>query len=264
MPTIAGLRRRGYPAAAIRHFCEEVGTSRSDGTVDVAMLESAVRDHLNQHAPRAMCVMQPLRLTLTNLDEPMVLTVPNHPADPEFGSRELVMGSELCIDQADFREEANKQFKRLVLGKRVRLRGGLVIEAESCEKDADDNVVRVLARCVTSVPGTDPDDGVKPKGVIQWVSAEHGLSATIRRYDRLFAVPEPGREDDMLAAVNPHSLEVIEAAMVEPGLSEAEPEQVFQFEREGYFVADRYDHASERPVFNMTIGLRDTWSATRA
>jgi glutaminyl-tRNA synthetase len=152
----------------------------------------------------------------------------------------------------------------LVLGKRVRLRGGLVIEAESCEKDTDDNVVRVLARCVTSVPGTDPDDGVKPKGVIQWVSAEHGLSATIRRYDRLFAVPEPGREDDMLAAVNPHSLEVIEVAMVEPGLSEAEPEQVFQFEREGYFVADRYDHTSERPVFNMTIGLRDTWSATHA
>ncbi len=264
MPTIAGLRRRGYPAAAIRHFCEEVGTSRSDGTVDVAMLESAVRDHLNQHAPRVMCVMQPLRLTLTNLAEPMLLTVPNHPADPQFGSRELVMGSELYIDQADFREEANKQFKRLVVGKRVRLRGGLVIEAESCEKDAEDNVVRVLARCVTFVPGADPDDGVKPKGVIQWVSAEYGLSATIRRYDRLFAVPEPGREDNMLAVVNPHSLEVIEAAMVEPGLSEAKPEQVFQFEREGYFVADRYDHTSERPVFNMTIGLRDTWSATHA
>lgn len=264
MPTIAGLRRRGYPAAAIRHFCEEVGTSRSDGTVDVAMLESAVRDHLNQHAPRVMCVMQPLRLTLTNLAEPMLLTVPNHPADPQFGSRELVMGSELYIDQADFREEANKQFKRLVVGKRVRLRGGLVIEAEGCEKDAEDNVVRVLARCVTFVPGADPDDGVKPKGVIQWVSAEYGLSATIRRYDRLFAVPEPGREDNMLAVVNPHSLEVIEAAMVEPGLSEAKPEQVFQFEREGYFVADRYDHTSERPVFNMTIGLRDTWSATHA
>ena len=262
MPTIAGLRRRGYPAAAIRHFCEEVGTSRSDGTVDVAMLESAVRDHLNQHAPRAMCVMQPLRLTLTNLAEPLVLTVPNHPANPEFGGRELKMGSELYIDQADFREEANKQFKRLVLGKRVRLRGALVIEGERCEKDAEGNVVRVLARCVTSVPGADPEDGVKPKGVIQWVSAEHGLSATIRRYDRLFAVPEPSREEDALAALNPQSLEVIEGAMVEPGLSEAEPEQVFQFEREGYFVADRYEHTTEAPVFNMTIGLRDTWSAT--
>jgi glutaminyl-tRNA synthetase len=262
MPTIAGLRRRGYPAAAIRHFCEEVGTSRSDGTVDVAMLESAVRDHLNQHAPRAMCVMQPLRLTLTNLAEPLVLTVPNHPANPEFGGRELQMGSELYIDQADFREEANKQFKRLVLGKRVRLRGALVIEGERCEKDAEGNVVRVLARCVTSVPGADPEDGVKPKGVIQWVSAEHGLSATIRRYDRLFAVPEPSREEDALAALNPQSLEVIEGAMVEPGLSEAEPEQVFQFEREGYFVADRYEHTTEAPVFNMTIGLRDTWSAT--
>jgi glutaminyl-tRNA synthetase len=262
MPTIAGLRRRGYPAAAIRHFCEEVGTSRSDGTVDVAMLESAVRDHLNQHSPRAMCVMQPLRLTLTNLAEPLVLTVPNHPANPEFGGRELQMGSELYIDQADFREEANKQFKRLVLGKRVRLRGALVIEGERCEKDAEGNVVRVLARCVTSVPGADPEDGVKPKGVIQWVSAEHGLSATIRRYDRLFAVPEPSREEDALAALNPQSLEVIEGAMVEPGLSEAEPEQVFQFEREGYFVADRYEHTTEAPVFNMTIGLRDTWSAT--
>ena len=262
MPTIAGLRRRGYPAAAIRHFCEEVGTSRSDGTVDVAMLESAVRDHLNQHAPRAMCVMQPLRLTLTNLAESLVLTVPNHPANPEFGSRELVMGSELYIDQADFREEANKQFKRLVLGKRVRLRGGLVIEGESCEKDADGNVVHVLARCVTSAPGTDPEDGVKPKGVIQWVSANEGLAATIRRYDRLFAVAEPSREEDALAALNAQSLEVIEGAMVEPGLSEAEPEQVFQFEREGYFVADRYDHTAEAPVFDLTIGLRDTWSAT--
>ena len=262
MPTIAGLRRRGYPAAAIRHFCEEVGTSRSDGTVDVAMLESAVRDHLNQHAPRAMCVMQPLRLTLTNLAESLVLTVPNHPANPEFGSRELVMGSELYIDQADFREEANKQFKRLVLGKRVRLRGGLVIEGESCEKDADGNVVHVLARCVTSVPGTDPEDGVKPKGVIQWVSADEGLPATIRRYDRLFAVAEPSREEDALATLNAQSLEVIEGAMVEPGLSEAEPEQVFQFEREGYFVADRYDHTAEAPVFNLTIGLRDAWSAT--
>jgi len=262
MPTIAGLRRRGYPAAAIRHFCEEVGTSRSDGTVDVAMLESAVRDHLNQHAPRAMCVMQPLRLTLTNLAEPLVLIVPNHPANPEFGSRELVMGSELYIDQGDFREEANKQFKRLVLGKRVRLRGGLVIEGESCEKDADGNVVRVLARCVTSVPGTDPEDGVKPKGVIQWVSADEGLPATIRRYDRLFAVAEPSREEDALATLNAQSLEVIEGAMVEPGLSEAEPEQVFQFEREGYFVADRYDHTAEAPVFNLTIGLRDAWSAT--
>ena len=262
MPTIAGLRRRGYPAAAIRHFCEEVGTSRSDGMVDVAMLESAVRDHLNQHAPRAMCVMAPLLLTLTNLTESLSLIVPNHPADPEFGTREVVMSSELFIDQADFREEANKHFKRLVLGKRVRLRGGLVIEAESCEKDADGHVTRVLARCVTTVPGTDPEDGVKPKGVIQWVSAEHGLPATIRRYDRLFAVPEPGREEDTLAALNPQSLEVIDGAMVEPGLIGAAAEQVFQFEREGYFVADRYDHSSERLVFNMTIGLRDTWSAS--
>lgn len=262
MPTIAGLRRRGYPASAIRHFCEEVGTSRSDSTADVAMLESAVRDHLNQSAPRAMCVMKPLRLTLTNLPDALCLEVRNHPADPDFGGRQLWMGAELFIDQEDFREEANKHFKRLVLGKRVRLRGGLVIEAERCEKDADGGVTHVFAKCVTFIPGADPEDGLKPKGVIHWVSADEAVPATIRRYDRLFGVPEPAREQDLMAAVNPHSLVVIDTAMIEPELVNANPEQVFQFEREGYFVADRYDHRSDRPVFNMTIGLRDTWSAS--
>lgn len=260
MPTIAGLRRRGYPAEAIRHFCEEVGTSRSDSTADVAMLESAVRDHLNKSAPRSMCVMRPLRVTLTNLPDTLLLDVRNHPADPDFGSRRLSMGAELFIDQDDFREEANKHFKRLVLGKRVRLRGALVIEAERCEKDADGGVTQVFARCVTLVPGADPEDGLKPKGVIHWVSADEAVPATIRRYDRLFGVPEPAREPDLMAAVNPRSLVVIDTAMIESGLVSAAPEQVFQFEREGYFVADRYDHHADRPVFNMTIGLRDTWS----
>lgn len=260
MPTISGLRRRGYPAAAIRHFCEEVGTSRSDGIVDVAMLESAVRDELNRHAPRAMCVMRPLRLILTNLTEPLELQVPNHPADPSFGHRELILTRELLIDAEDFREEANKHFKRLVIGKRVRLRGGLVIEAESCDKDGDGRIQCVYAQCVTSVPGDDPEDGVKPKGVIHWVSADHAVPATIRQYDRLFAVPDPGKSDDLGAVLNENSLTTNASAMIEPGLATAAPEAVFQFEREGYFVADRYEHQSQRPVFNMTIGLRDTWS----
>ena len=261
MPTIAGLRRRGYPPAAIRHFCEEVGTSRSDSIVDVAMLESAVRDELNRTAPRAMCVMNPLRLTLTGLNQVLSLSLANPPADAAFGVRDVEMGAELLIDKDDFRESANKQYKRLVLGKRVRLRGSIVIEAERAETNDAGEVVQVFARCITAVPGEDPEDGIKPKGVIHWVSADRAVPATVRLYDRLFSVADPARAEDFLSVVNPTSLRVVEGAMVEPALVDALPEQVFQFEREGYFVADRFDHSPGAPVFNLTIGLRDTWSA---
>jgi len=261
MPTIAGLRRRGYPPAAIRHFCEEVGTSRSDSIVDVAMLESAVRDELNHTAPRAMCVMNPLRLTLTGLNQVLGLSLANHPADAAFGFRDVEMGAELLIDKDDFRESANKQYKRLVLGKRVRLRGSIVIEAERAETNDAGEVVQVFARCITAVPGEDPEDGIKPKGVIHWVSADRAVPATVRLYDRLFSVADPARAEDFLSVVNPTSLRVVEGAMVEPALIDALPEQVFQFEREGYFVADRFDHSPGAPVFNLTIGLRDTRSA---
>ena len=259
MPTIAGLRRRGYPPAAIRHFCEEVGTSRSDSTVDVAMLESAVRNHLNEHAPRAMCVLNPLKVELTNADADEVLTLPNHPSDAEQGSRHVPFSREVWIDADDFREEANKKYKRLVLGKRVRLRGAYVIEAESCEKDTAGQVCKVLAKIIPGTVGADPEDGIKPKGVIHWVDAAQGVSAEIRRYDRLFNVENPGRAEDVLDVLNPESLEVIAHAMIEPSLANAAPEAVYQFEREGYFVADRHDHSAKHPVFNMTIGLRDSW-----
>ena len=260
MPTIAGLRRRGYPAAAIRHFCEEVGTSRSDGVVDVAMLESLVRSHLNQCAPRAMAVLRPVKLTLTNFDQQLTLRMSNHPSDDAFGERDVPFSGALYIDRDDFREEANKQFKRLVLGKRVRLRGALVIEAERCEKNALGEVVEIFARAITQIPGLDPEDGIKPKGVIHWVSAGEARTATVRLYDRLFVDPNPGRADDALALLNEHSLETLDGVIIEPALADASPESVFQFEREGYFVADRYDHTTEAPVFNLTIGLRDTWS----
>ncbi len=262
MPTIAGLRRRGYPPEALRHFCEEVGTSRSDSVVDVAMLESAVRNHLNNHAPRGMCVLRPLRLVLTNVEADETLTLANHPTDEKQGSRAVPFGRELWIDQDDFREEANKKYKRLVIGKRVRLRGAYVIEADSCDQDAEGNVVTVYARVIEGTLGEDPADGIKPKGVIHWVSATLGKQATVRLYDRLFNEANPGKADDILSVVNPQSLSVVEAAIIEPALSQATPEQVFQFEREGYFVADRYDHSADQPVFNMTIGLRDTWSGS--
>ena len=259
MPTIAGMRRRGYTPAALRHFCEEVGTSRSDGVVDVAMLESAVRNDLNVSAPRAMAVLNPLKLQITNLEAPEVLLVANHPADDTQGKREVQFGPEIWIDKDDFRQEANKKFKRLVLGKRVRLRGGYVIEAERCDVDADGEVTAVYASIVPQTLGEDPDDGVKAKGVIHWVDATTGISAEIRSYDRLFTVEDPSKADNMDDVINPTSL-VVGQAIVEASLASADPEARFQFEREGYFVADRFDHMIDKPVFNRVIGLRDTWA----
>ncbi len=259
MPTIAGMRRRGYTPAALRHFCEEVGTSRSDGVVDVAMLESAVRNDLNVTAPRAMAVLNPLKLQITNLEAPEVLLVANHPADDNQGKRKVQFGSEIWIDKDDFRQEANKKFKRLVLGKRVRLRGGYVIEAERCDVDAEGEVTAVYASIVPQTLGEDPDDGVKVKGVIHWVDAATGISSEIRSYDRLFTVEDPSKADNLDDVVNPMSL-VVGQAIVEASLASADPEDRFQFEREGYFVADRFDHTSNKLVFNRVIGLRDTWA----
>ena len=259
MPTIAGMRRRGNTPAALRHFCEEVGTSSSDGVVDVAMLESAVRNDLNVTAPRAMAVLDPLKLQITNLEASEVLMVSNHPADDTQGKREVQFGSEIWIDKDDFRQEANKKFKRLVLGKRVRLRGSYVIEAERCDVDADGAVTAVYASIVPQTLGEDPDDGVKAKGVIHWVDAATGIPAEIRSYDRLFAVEDPSKVDNMDDVINPASL-VVGQAIVEASLASADPEARFQFEREGYFVADRFDHTSENLVFNRVIGLRDTWA----
>jgi len=259
MPTIAGMRRRGYTAAALRHFCEEVGTSRSDGVVDVAMLESAVRNDLNVTAPRAMAVLNPLKLELINLEQPEVLQVSNHPADEAKGKREVHLSREVWIDRDDFRQEANKKFKRLVLGKRVRLRGGYVIEAERCDVDAEGEITKVYASIVPQTLGEDPDDGVKAKGVIHWVDVPTGLHAEIRSYDRLFNVEDPSKSDNMDEVINPGSL-VVSQAVVEGSLAFAAPEDRFQFEREGYFVADRFDHSVDKPVFNKVIGLRDTWT----
>ncbi|WP_116364267.1 glutamine--tRNA ligase/YqeY domain fusion protein [Parahaliea mediterranea] len=263
MPTIAGMRRRGFTPASIRKFCEMIGVTRSDGVVDVAMLEHAIRDDLNENAPRAMCVLRPLKVVLTDYPEGQVerLSAPAHPSREDLGSRELPFTREIYIDADDFREEANKKFKRLVLGKRVRLRNAYVIEADSVVKDAAGNITEVHAHTVPNTIGLDPEDGIKPKGVIQWVSASAGRQATVRLYDRLFTDPAPDKGDkDFMALVNPASLTVVEGAWIEPGLAAARAEQSFQFEREGYFVADRHEHSEAAPVFNMTIGLRDTWN----
>ena len=184
MPTIAGMRRRGFTPAAIRQFCEMVGTTRSDGVVDVAMLEHAIRDDLNENAPRGMCVLRPLKLVLTDFPEGKVeeLTAPSHPSRVDLGERRLPFTRELYIDAEDFREQANKKYKRLVLGKRVRLRNAYVIEADAVVKDKAGEIVEVHAHTVPGTLGADPEDGIKPKGVIHWVSASHGLPATVENY----------------------------------------------------------------------------------
>ena len=262
MPTISGMRRRGYTPAAIRKFCEMIGTTRGDGIVDVAMLEFAIRDDLNENAPRAMCVLNPLKVILTDYPEDKLEQVasPRHPSRAEMGERMLPFTRELYIDADDFREEANRKYKRLVLGKRVRLRSAYVIEAHDVLKDSAGNIVEVHARTIPDTIGTDPADGVKPKGAIQWVSASKGALATVRLYDRLFNHESPDKGDrDFLDHINPDSLQIVAQAWIEPSLLEVSPEQNIQFEREGYFVADRYDHGADTPVFNRTISLRDSW-----
>jgi len=264
MPTIAGMRRRGYTAAALRNFCDMVGVARSEGVVDMAMLEHAIRDDLDKNAPRAMCVMDPLKLVITNYPEEKVeqLSVAGHPNRDDLGERTLPFSREVYIERDDFREEANKKFKRLVLGKKVRLRSAYVLLAESVIKDADGNITEVHCSYDEATLGEDPADGVKPKGVIHWVSASHGKQAIVRLYDRLFTHEAPDRGgEEFLNHVNPSSLTVLENCWIEPGLADAAPEARFQFERTGYFVADRREHSSDKPVFNRAIALRDTWGS---
>jgi glutaminyl-tRNA synthetase len=263
MPTVSGMRRRGYTPAAIRRFCDMIGTTRSDGVVDVAMLEFAIREDLNENAARGMCVLNPLKVVLTDYpaDQVETLSAPGHPNRDDLGERALPFTREIYIDADDFREEANKKYKRLVLGKRVRLRNAYVIEADEVIRNSSGDIVEVHAHTIPGTHGEDPADGIKPKGVIHWVSASHGKTAEVRLYERLFNHEAPDKGDNaFMDHINPASLSIIKQAWIEPALANALPEQHFQFEREGYFVADRYDHSADKPVFNRTIGLRDSWS----
>lgn len=259
MLTVSGLRRRGYTPASIREFCKRIGVTKQDNIVEMSMLEACIRDDLNENAPRAMAVLHPVKVVIENLAADEVLTAPAHPNKPEMGTRELHFSREIFIDEADFKEEANKQFKRLVLGKEVRLRNAYVIKAERVEKDADGKVTCIYCSYDPETLGKDPADGRKVKGVIHWVSATHSLPAEVRLYDRLFKVPNPGAEDDFEAALNPESLVIIEGARVEASLKDAKPEFAYQFEREGYFCADNKLSSAERLVFNRTVALRDVW-----
>ncbi len=258
MPTISGMRRRGVTPAALRKFCEMIGVTKSDGVVDVAMLEHAIRDDLDKNAPRAMCVLRPLKVTLTNLadNHEELISAPGHPHRDDLGERLFPFAQTVYIDRDDFRVEANKKYKRLVLGKRVRLRHAYVIEAEDYVADEQGNIVEVKARIIENTIGLDPEDGVKPKGVIQWVSATKHASFKVRLYDRLFNCESPDADDDYTVHLNPESLLELDGCVGEIGLAEAQVEHAYQFEREGYFCRD---NSAAELVFNRTIGLRDVW-----
>ncbi|KAB0290288.1 glutamine--tRNA ligase [Vibrio fortis] len=265
MPTISGLRRRGFTPASIREFCKRIGVTKQENMIEFGSLESCIRDDLNENAPRAMAVLDPVKIVIENYDADKVetLTVANHPNKPEMGTREVPFTREVWIERDDFREEANKKYKRLVLGKEVRLRGSYVIKAERIEKDAEGNITTIFCSYDDETLGKNPADGRKVKGVIHWVSADKALPAEIRLYDRLFTVANPAAADDFAATINPDSLVKLNG-FVEPSLAEAAPEQGFQFERTGYFCVDSKDSKADTLVFNRTVGLRDTWGKTEA
>jgi glutaminyl-tRNA synthetase len=265
MPTVAGLRRRGYTPASIREFCERIGVTKADNRVEMAMLEHAIRDDLDAHAPRRMAVLRPLKVVISNLPEGHrdEMRVANHPKDPSLGERTVPFGREIWIDRNDFAEVPPKGFKRLVPGGEVRLRNAYVIRCEEVIKDRAGEVIELRATADLATLGRNPE-GRKVAGVIHWVSADQGVRAEVRLYDRLFRVPDPGAGGrDFLADSNPDSLVVLGDAVVEPSLVGVQPGERFQFEREGYFVADP-DSTPERPVFNLTVGLRDTWGKVQS
>jgi glutaminyl-tRNA synthetase len=262
MPTIAAFRRRGFTPASLREFTKRIGVTKMDNTVEMSVLDACIRDDLNENAPRAMAVLDPIKLVIENYPAEQIeqLHIKNHPNDDNMGAREVPFSAELYIEAEDFREEANKKYKRLVLGKSVRLRGAYVVTATRCEKDTDGNVTTVYCTYDADTLGKNPADGTKPKGVIHWVSAAQSLPAEIRLYDRLFTVANPGAVDDFESVINPESLVVLNNARVEPALITAKAEMAYQFERQGYFCLDNKDATAEHLVFNRTVGLRDTWN----
>ena len=256
MPTISGLRRRGYTPASLREFCRRIGVTKQDNVVEYSALEACIREDLNENAPRAMAVIDPVRVVIENFEGEETLTAPNHPNRPELGERQLPFTKELYIDRADFREEANKQYKRLVLGKEVRLRNAYVIKAERVEKDENGEITTIFCTYDPETLGKNPADGRKVKGVIHWVSAVHNHPAEFRLYERLFTVPNPGAAEEIESVLNPTSL-VVKHGFVEQSLANAEPEKGYQFEREGYFCADNKDSRPEHLVFNLTVSLKE-------
>jgi glutaminyl-tRNA synthetase len=262
MPTIAGIRRRGYTPEAIRNFCDRIGVAKRDSTVDIALLEYCIREDLNRSAPRVMAVLRPLRVVIDNCPEDLTeeLEAVNNPEDPTMGTRKVPFSRVLYIEREDFREDPPKGFFRLAPGREVRLRYAYYITCVGVVKEERTGEV-VELRCTydPETRGGDSPDGRKVKATLHWVSAPHSVEAEVRLYDHLLGVAEPG-EGDFKTYLNPNSLETLKSCRVEPGLRGAAPGSRYQFERLGYFCVDAVDSSQERPVFNRTVTLRDTWA----
>ena len=261
MPTLAGLRRRGYTPESIRRFCELVGVAKRQNVIEIALLEHAIRDDLNARASRVLAVLRPLKVVIENYPEDQVehLDAVNNPEDPDAGSRQVPFSRELYIERGDFMEDPPKKFFRLAPGREVRLRYGYFITCTEVVKDEAGEVVELRCTYDPETRGGQSPDGRKVKGTIHWVSARHAVEAEVRLYEHLFTSERPDDEDDFLSTLNPDSLEVVADAKVEPSLADARPGERFQFERLGYFAVDP-DSGPGSPVFNRTVSLRDTWA----
>jgi len=259
MPTISGLRRRGYTPASIRDFSERIGVSKVNSLTDISILESSIRDDLNTNAPRSMAVIEPVKLVIENYPKEKVesISAPNHPQNEEMGNRKIPFSREIFIDKADFQEIApNNKFKRLAIDKEVRLRNAYVIKATRVEKDKEGNISTIFCTYDPETLGKNPADGRKVKGVIHFVESSKAIKAKFKIYDRLFLDANPSKFEDMSLVINPNSL-TIKHGYVEQNLQDAEIQKAYQFEREGYFCRDNSDTDL---VFNKTVGLRDTWN----
>ena len=263
MPTVTGMRRRGYTPEAIRKFCAEIGVAKNDNLIDVALLEHCVREDLNDRAPRAMCVLRPLRVVIDNYPENQMeqFECANHPQNPEMGTRKIPFSRVLYIERDDFMENPPKKYHRLGPGREVRLRNAYVIKYESMVRDdRTDEVIELHCTYDPQTRNASPADGRKVPGVIHWVSAQQSVPAEVRLYDRLFSIEDPGSEgEDFINHLNPNSLEILTTCYVETNLKNAGPESQYQFERLGYFCVDM-DTVAGKPVFNRVVQLRDSWA----
>jgi glutaminyl-tRNA synthetase len=264
MPTLRGLRRRGYTPEAIRDFCSRIGVAKNDSTIDLALLEHSLRDDLNKRAPRRMAVLRPLRVVIENYPAGQTeeMEAVNNPENPLAGTRKVPFSKVLYIEQDDFRENPPPKYYRLAPGREVRLRYAYFVKCVGVVKDEQGNVVELRCTYDPATRGGDAPDGRKVKSTLHWLSAAHSLEAEVRLYDRLFVAPDPEDapdDQDFTSNLNPNSLEVLSACFVEPSLKDAPIGGIYQFERQGYFCVDP-DSANGRLVFNRSVGLKDTWA----
>jgi glutaminyl-tRNA synthetase len=261
MPTLSGMRRRGFTPGSIREFCDRIGIAKTNSMVDFALLEHCIREELNTSAPRYMAVLRPLKVVIDNYPENQVewFEAENNPENPEMGSRKVPFSRELYIEQEDFMEEPPSKFFRLAPGREVRLKNSYFIKCESVVKDAAGNISELHCTYDPETRGGNAPDGRKVKGTLHWVAASHALDAEIRLYDQLFTIPNPAEAEDFKTVLNPSSVEILQGCKLEPNLAETKPGDRFQFLRMGYFCTD-LDTKDGKLVFNRTVSLKDTWA----